>query len=300
MKEAEEVVANEGKGDEKEGKGAKGKKKVKNDLLLALQEELERKRAEEERVRLEQEELQRLAEEVQRQEEEKVRLEKERKEMKKQRRKEEIARQKAEGIYLTKTQKEQRAKMEQARKMFLASGNVIIPAHGGTTGQGNFLPPKKKSNKSKMQKSTENEDELKQDLIEEELNGEKKEGEMPDTWEDESEDDWEKIDEEDEKGMENGGDSKVSATNERMDQLTNKMKHVELANGDISSAGKPAAVEQDSSEEETSRYSKWTYPSLFAVLSVKHLSKNAPTLMTSTDCCFRLSHRWSLVQTARK
>merc|ERR1711879_424336 len=47
---------------------------------------------------------------------------------KKQKKKDDIARQKAEGTYLTKTQKEERARLELAKQMFLQSGNVRIAA----------------------------------------------------------------------------------------------------------------------------------------------------------------------------
>ena len=223
--------------------------------MRALQEELERKKAEEEKVRKEQEELQRVANEMKFQQEEAERLEKERKEKKKQKRKDEIARQKDEGTYMTKTQKAQKAKIEQARKLFLEQGNVIIPAAANT--QAHILPPSRKLKHKNNYKSANEEEAKKQELIEDQMNGEKEAEDVIDNWEDESDDDWEKMDEEKEKDgvMENGGDSTGTAC--KVNKLAHQMREVKLTNGDISGCSQkvPEADDDDgeSSDEETSR-----------------------------------------------
>lgn len=114
------------KGEEEEKKDKKrpGKKQI-----AAMQEALRRVKEEEEKLRLEEEAKLKAAEEAERQRQEKLRLEQEKKEKKKQKEKEKRERLKAEGKLLTKTQKQNRARME-ATLAALRQQGVEVPQIG--------------------------------------------------------------------------------------------------------------------------------------------------------------------------
>merc|ERR1712226_710034 len=258
----------------KSGLGAAAKK--------ALQEELDRKKAEEERIRKEQEEKERIAEEMRRQQEEKERLEKEKKEKKKQKKKDDIARQKAEGTYLTKTQKEEKARLELAKQMFLQSGNVRIAAldqqaqvegnennnkANNNNNRGQFSKKKSgKGQKDKEDRQAEEEKKAKEELTKK-IEDAKKAPEVVDNWEDQSDDDWENMDRkenEDKKGSEENKENNVEG-------LTNGVSNLKLTNREVKSKVRAAPVEtteappdgdsessddESSSDEEVGVYAK--------------------------------------------
>ncbi|KAF2279341.1 uncharacterized protein EI97DRAFT_430425 [Westerdykella ornata] len=105
---------------------AGGKKKKLNPVLLALQKQQEeRRRREEELARLEAEEKARIEEEERREAEEQKRRE-EARALKKQREKEKIEQLKKEGKFLTKAQKEAKARAELRMKQMLESGGAKV------------------------------------------------------------------------------------------------------------------------------------------------------------------------------
>lgn len=107
---------------------AGGKKKKLNPALAALQKQQEeRKKREEELARLEAEEKARL-EELEKQEAEEQKRKEEAKVLKKQKEKEKIEQLKKEGKYLTKAQKEAKAKNELRLKQMLESGGTKVAA----------------------------------------------------------------------------------------------------------------------------------------------------------------------------
>ncbi|KAL6704250.1 eukaryotic translation initiation factor 5B [Coniothyrium glycines] len=104
---------------------AGGKKKKLNPALAALQKQQEeRKKREEEAARLQAEEKARL-EELERQEAEEVKRKEEAKALKKQKEKEKVEQLKKEGKYLTKAQKEAKAKADLRLKQMLESGAKV-------------------------------------------------------------------------------------------------------------------------------------------------------------------------------
>ena len=216
------------------------------------------------------------------------RLEKERKEKKKQRKKEEIAKQKADGTYLTKSQKEEKARLEAARQMFLQSGNVKIAAlekqqetadgkennNNNKNRQNNqFLAQKKKPGKGQKEKEDKlieeqkAAEELKLKEIEE---AKKKEPEVVDNWEDQSEDeDWEKMDEKDGDDISEKGSDELSSKQSQQDKveaLTNGLKAVKLENGQVPSKEEP--VEDSESSDDESRLSIRTILSIFFEITI--------------------------------
>ncbi|KAH7128733.1 hypothetical protein B0J11DRAFT_525628 [Dendryphion nanum] len=105
---------------------AGGKKKKLNPALAALQKQQEeRRKKEEEQARLIAEEKARLEEEARLDEEEQKRRE-EAKALKKQKEKEKIEQLKKEGKFLTKAQKEAKARNELRMKQMLESGNIKV------------------------------------------------------------------------------------------------------------------------------------------------------------------------------
>ncbi|KAF2683978.1 hypothetical protein K458DRAFT_303506 [Lentithecium fluviatile CBS 122367] len=107
---------------------AGGKKKKLNPALAALQKQQEeRRRREEEAARLEAEERARIEEQLRLEEEEEKRKA-EAKALKKQREKEKIEQLKKEGKYMTKAQKEAKARSELRLKQMLESGGAKVEA----------------------------------------------------------------------------------------------------------------------------------------------------------------------------
>ncbi|XP_035223202.1 eukaryotic translation initiation factor 5B-like [Stegodyphus dumicola] len=126
-----EVKKKETKGKKKKGEedDKKDKKRPGKKQIAAMQEALRKVKEEEERLRLEEEARIRAAEEAERLRQEKLRLEQEKKEKKKKKEKERRERLKAEGKLLTKTQKQNRARME-ATLAVLRQQGVEIPEVG--------------------------------------------------------------------------------------------------------------------------------------------------------------------------
>ncbi|KAF8793601.1 Eukaryotic translation initiation factor 5B like protein [Argiope bruennichi] len=115
-----------GKDDEEE---KKDKKRPGKKMIAAMQEALKKAKEEEERLRQEEEAKIRAEEEAERLRLEKLRLEQERKEKKKQKEKEKRERLRAEGKLLTKSQKQNRARME-ATLAALREQGIEVPQIG--------------------------------------------------------------------------------------------------------------------------------------------------------------------------
>ncbi|CAL1295842.1 unnamed protein product [Larinioides sclopetarius] len=115
-----------GKDDDEE---KKDKKRPGKKMIAAMQEALKKAKEEEERLRLEEEAKIKAEEEAEKLRLEKLRLEQERKEKKKQKEKEKRERLRAEGKLLTKSQKQNRARME-ATLAALREQGIEVPQIG--------------------------------------------------------------------------------------------------------------------------------------------------------------------------
>nr|XP_042908195.1 eukaryotic translation initiation factor 5B [Parasteatoda tepidariorum] len=132
-----------GEEDDKKDKKKPGKKQ-----LAAMQEALKKIKEEEERMRLEEEAKLKAEEEAEQLRLEKLRLEQERKEKKKQKEKEKRERLKAEGKLLTKSQKQNRARME-ATLAALREQGVEVPQIGEKKEKAPRLGDRKKTPRKK-------------------------------------------------------------------------------------------------------------------------------------------------------
>lgn len=135
----------------KKKKGEKKKKGPNKALVKEMQLRLQQMKLEEERRKQEEEEKQRALEEAENKRLEKLRLEQEKKELKKQKEKERIAKMKKEGTYLTKAQKQQRARAQARLEAMQKEGMFHIPALSQNAQDGEKRPPKYGNRKSKRQ-----------------------------------------------------------------------------------------------------------------------------------------------------
>ncbi|XP_074619946.1 uncharacterized protein LOC141878807 isoform X3 [Acropora palmata] len=135
----------------KKKKGEKKKKGPNKTLVKEMQLRLQQMKLEEERLKQEEEEKQRALEEAENKRLEKLRLEQEKKELKKQKEKERIAKMKKEGTYLTKTQKQQRARAQAMLEAMQKQGMFHIPAFSQNAQDGEKRPPQYGNRKSKKQ-----------------------------------------------------------------------------------------------------------------------------------------------------
>lgn len=163
--EVEEVDSKKKKKKKGEEEEKKDKKRPGKKTIAAMQEALKRVKEEEERLRLEEEAKIKAAEEAERQRLEKLRLLQERKEMRKQKEKEKRERLRAEGKLLSKSQKQNRARME-ATLAALREQGVEVPQIGEKKDHRPRPGDRKKTPKKKLsqQETTE---------IEEQTNGSK-------------------------------------------------------------------------------------------------------------------------------
>lgn len=111
---------------------AKGGKKLPKHLQMLQKQQEELRKQQEERARLDAEEKARLEEEERRTEEENKRREEE-KARKKQKEKERVEQLKKEGKYLTKAQKEEKARNEKKLQQMLAAGIQVGGLKDGET-----------------------------------------------------------------------------------------------------------------------------------------------------------------------
>lgn len=135
----------------KKKKGEKKKKGPNKALVKEMQLRLQQMKLEEERLKQAEEEKQRALEEAENKRLEKLRLEQEKKELKKQKEKERIAKMKKEGTYLTKAQKQQRARAQAMLEAMQKQGTFHIPAFSQNAQDGEKRPHQYGNRKSKKQ-----------------------------------------------------------------------------------------------------------------------------------------------------
>ncbi|XP_067042047.1 eukaryotic translation initiation factor 5B-like isoform X2 [Acropora muricata] len=135
----------------KKKKGEKKKKGPNKALVKEMQLRLQQMKQEEERLKQAEEEKQRALEEAENKRLEKLRLEQEKKELKKQKEKERIAKMKKEGTYLTKAQKQQRARAQAMLEAMQKQGTFHIPAFSQNAQDGEKRPHQYGNRKSKKQ-----------------------------------------------------------------------------------------------------------------------------------------------------
>ncbi|GIX83379.1 eukaryotic translation initiation factor 5B [Caerostris darwini] len=150
-KKDEEAEEGDSKKKKKKKKGEEEKKEKKGPgkkMIAAMQEALKKVKEEEERLRLEEEAKLKAAEEAEKQRLEKLRIEQEKKEKKKQKEKEKRERLRAEGKLLTKSQKQNRARMEATLAALKAQG-IEVPQIGEKKEPRPRLGDRKKMTKKK-------------------------------------------------------------------------------------------------------------------------------------------------------
>ncbi|GIX79732.1 eukaryotic translation initiation factor 5B [Caerostris extrusa] len=150
-KKDEEAEEGDSKKKKKKKKGEEEKKEKKGPgkkMIAAMQEALKKVKEEEEKLRLEEEAKVKAAEEAEKQRLEKLRIEQEKKEKKKQKEKEKRERLRAEGKLLTKSQKQNRARMEATLAALKAQG-IEVPQIGEKKEPRPRLGDRKKMTKKK-------------------------------------------------------------------------------------------------------------------------------------------------------